>query len=306
MSKDKGVVDFSGDSDYAARIAAAKSGAVPVGGAPMPTIPRLDSQPPDPKAPPRATPSASTLLTPEARAELERQGRLIPGVGSAYAVNQPLAGTTPPKEGEQTFANPPRPEGAGLRPETVEQLKAVAKQAPEAEEDKIAKDLADPEAGFPFDEFSAQARSLINNKRRREIIEARITDRIDLEDLLVHMELRQQVPIIPGRFMPTFRSVGGHEDIWIKRQMGVETGSETYITDRYAMMNLVAGLYAINGKILPSHLDKEGYVDQMAYDAKYRQVLRYPWQILADLSVNYVWFCRRVERAMVVDEIKGF
>jgi hypothetical protein len=188
----------------------------------------------------------------------------------------------------------------------VEQLKAVAKQAPEAEEDKIAKDLADPEAGFPFDEFSAQARSLINNKRRREIIEARITDRIDLEDLLVHMELRQQVPIIPGRFMPTFRSVGGHEDIWIKRQMGVETGSETYITDRYAMMNLVAGLYAINGKILPSHLDKEGYVDQMAYDAKYRQVLRYPWQILADLSVNYVWFCRRVERAMVVDEIKGF
>lgn len=309
MSKDKGIVDF-GSVEYSDRIAKAKEGFIPVGGAPMPAIPRLDSQPQDPNIPQRQV-RATDLLTPEARQQAESEGRLIPGVGSAYAKNQPFAtGTAPPKEGEQTYVNPPRPEGSGLRPETIEQLKGAAQVAGVEREPATPSEAQttkeDADDGFDFGEFGQQIRSLINNKQRREAIEARITDKLDLEDLLVHMELRQTVPIIPGRFMPTYRSVGGHEDIWVKRQMGVETGSETYLTDRYAMMNLTAGLYAINGKVLQAHLDKDGYVDQTSFEAKYRQILRYPFQVLADLSINYVWFMRRVERALVVDDIKGF
>ncbi len=306
MSNDKGIVDFSGDPSYAAKIAQAKGAPIPVGVVPLPAIPRLDSQPQDPNQQ-RPQVRATDLLTPEQRTRLESEGKLIPGVGSGYTRNQPFVDAPPPGAKEEPFVNPPRPEGSGLRPETVEQLKGFAQaaggEAPPPFDGNTAKveDVA-----FDFGEFGAQARSIINNKQRRELIEARITDRIDLEDLLTHFEVRQRVPIIPGRFMPTYRSVGGHEDMWIKRQMGTETGSETYVMDRYAMMNLVAGLFAVNEKVLPTHLDKEGFVDQAAYEAKYRQILRYPWQILADLSVNYVWFVHRVNRAIVVDDIKGF
>ncbi len=149
-------------------------------------------------------------------------------------------------------------------------------------------------------------RSLINNRKRREAIEKRITDILTIEDLISVRELRQTVPIIPGKFFPTFRSTSGHEDLWVKRAMGTETGSETYIADKYAMMNLVCGLFAINGSPLPDHLNKEGYVDEALFNKKYDTILKYPWNMLGDMSVNYVWFLHRVEKVLVVDDIKDF
>jgi hypothetical protein len=76
--------------------------------------------------------------------------------------------------------------------------------------------------------------------------------------------------------------------------------------DKYAMMNLTCGLYALNGTPLPPHQDKEGYIDEALFEKKQKVILKYPWNLLADLSVNYVWFLRRVEKALVVDDIKDF
>ena len=121
-----------------------------------------------------------------------------------------------------------------------------------------------------------------------------------------HQELRQEVPIIPGKFCPTFRSVSGHEDLYVKRIINTDAGSDVYITDKFAMLNLCLGLHSINRRPLLSHLDKDGNVNPGMFENKLNQILKYPIMVLADLSVNYTWFGRRLERLLVVDNIKGF
>jgi hypothetical protein len=328
--KDKGVVDFGG-GDYAARIAAAKSGKVPVGGAPMPPMPRFDMAPPDRNVGVQNAAAGQRLLTPQQQEDLARQGKLIPGVGAGYAANQPgLRGQMPqvavPQQAlEQAeagqmvqgtapgqFANPPRPEGAGLRAETVQGLEALNRAQQKADDKKVDeelnKDIEELDAMEPFetDEFGNRVRSLLQNRERKDAIEARCPT-MAIDDLITRGEVRQRVPIVPGKFEPTFRSVGGHEDLFIKRLMSSERGSDTYILDKFSVMNLVAGLYEINGKPLPSHLNPEtGDPDEAAFQVKFRVVSKMPLPMLADLSVNYNWFGKRLQKLFVVDNIKGF
>jgi hypothetical protein len=305
MSNEKDVVDFTplGNKEYLERIARAKESGPPVGGAPMPKMPRLDQPPTGDRhtgvqGSPGGRLSANKVLTPEQMAALERDNRFIPGVGSAYAENQPKLPDSSP------VVNPPRTE-RGLSPETVAGLEGLAaSQVKKPTEETIAKEFT--QETDDFGGLGQRTRSLLDNRKRREAIEKRITDTINIEDLITYQEFRQVVPIVPGKFTPTYRSVGGHEDLWVKRQMGSETGSDTYIMDKYAMMNLCCGLYALNGQPFLTHLDKDGLVSEDLFNKKLNALLKYPVNLLADLSVNYVWFLRRVEQALVIDDVKGF
>jgi hypothetical protein len=332
MNEKKDVTDL-GDADYQARIAAAKAGKVPVGGAPMPPIPRFDQAPPDRFQGVQSSKAAQRILTPQEQEELAKQNQFIPGVGSAYAANQPGAQRLPQVAVPQQaidqansgqmqqgapgqFVNPPRPEGAGLRPETVQQLEAVAKANAEKVKDaekkqldedvkNIHEEIASMDDVFETDEFGNRVKSLLNNKQRRDAIEARC-EALLIDDLITRGEIRQRVPIVPGKFEPTFRSVGGNEDLFVKRLMSSERGSDQYILDKYSVLNLVSGLYALNGKPLPSHLDASGDPDDKLFQAKFKIVSKMPLAMLADLSVNYTWFGRRLQKLFVVDVIKGF
>ncbi len=317
MDKKKEIVDLSPqNSEYAARIAKARMGANPVGGAPMPKMPDFAAAQAqgDRYAGVQGNQRSqgmATLLTPEQRAQLEARGKAIPGVGSAYAANQPnarevmQAGQQP-----QGYQNPPRPEG-GLSQQTAEQLEAVAKaNASEAKEappeEKLKKDLEDFEDElFDFDEFGNKVKNLLANKERREKIEARC-EPLDLMDLLVNKEVRQVVPIIPNKYFPTFRTIGGDEDLAIKRLMSDDKGSPTYLLNRLTLMNLACGLYAINGKVLSNHQDNEGNFNSELFEAKYKTILKYPQQVLADLAVNYTWFDRRVRSLIALEPVKDF
>jgi len=276
---DKPVTTF-GDDHYRQIIEQAKKNAPPVGGAPMPSIPGGPSRPaPDPEP-------VSTRTAPDG----------------------------------QPFINPPRPPGAGLSLETREGLKALeeatrlAAQSSssagsdadlDAEADALKKETDEVDAQFDYDEFGNRLHSLLQNKPRREAIEKRC-EPLNLDDLLVHQELRQRVPIIPGRYEPTYRSPSGAEELWVKRRMSKERGSEAYLRDQYALMSLALGLFSINGRPLSDHLDKDREVDEALFLAKFRQITRYPFDLLADLSVNFTWFGTRVKKLLVVDKIKGF
>ena len=330
MSEKKDVTDFGSDSDYQAKIAAAKAGKVPIGVVPMPPIPRFDQAPSDRFQGVQNVRAAQQILNPEQQEELSRRNQFIPGVGSAYSANQPGArnGLPPiaaPQATDKTntgqmqqaapgeYVNPPRPEGAGLRPETVQQLEAVAKaNSTEAEKKKldadvkdIHEDLASMDDAFETNEFGDRVKSILNNKRRKDAIESRC-DPLLIDDLITRGEVRQRVPVVPGKFEPTFRSVGGDEDLFIKRMMSSERGSDQYILDKYSVMNLVVGLYALNGKPLPSHLDSNGTPEDKAFQEKYKIVSKMPLAMLADLSINYMWFGRRLQKLFVLDVIKGF
>lgn len=319
MANDKGTTDFTKPAtSYQEAIEAAKAKAAPVGGTPMPKMPRFDqAQPSTRTTGVQSVRAAQRILTPEQQSQLQNDGKFIPGVGSGYAANQPgLAQPTSP-EGEVLPVNErlaPRPPGSGLRQDTVEGLKALAKansgnaqESTENDEElnKINKEISEIDEVWETNEFGERVRSLLRNKKRKEAIEARCPT-MDFEDLLMSGSVMQKVPIIPGRFEPTFRSLQGTEDLEIKRLMGSIRGPDQYILDTFSIFNLTAGLHAINGKILPSHLDKNGDFDEKLFEAKNKTVIKMAIPILADLSVNFTWFVNRVQKLTVIDEIKGF
>jgi hypothetical protein len=314
--KEKSVVDFTGkqvDPEYQARIEAAKQHKVPVGGAPMPQMPRLDSSPVERGV---GTHTAASLqrilgrtLTAEEQQRLEAEGKMIPGVGSAYAANQPAvasAGSTKTVQ-EGDFVNPPRPPGSGLRPETAQQVAAVMQaNATKTDEDlkKASQEIEEIDDQYETNEFGERIRSLLANKERREAIEKRCKP-LDITDFISLGEVRQDVPIIPGKYTPTFRSISGDEGLFIKQLMSKERGSDQFIMDKFAMLNLTAGLFAFNGTPFPTHL-KGDEPNEELFLAKFKRVSKLPFAILTDLSQNYLWFTRRVDKLLVIDNIKGF
>ena len=300
---DRPVTTFPEQDEYQKQIDEAKKRQVPVGGAVKPPMPRFDQ-------PVAETPSARGMLTKEQMEAMRQRGELIPGVGSGYAFNQPATAKkdAPPPTPPEGFVNPPRPEGSGLRKETAEQLERLAKaQAADPATKDPAKDGKEPEkdSELDFDEFAERVTNFLNNKARREAIEARCPA-LDLEDLLEHQELRQRVPIIPGKFEPTFRTMSGSEDLFVKRSMLGSRGPDQFILDRFAFMNLVASLFAINGRPLPTHLKDDGEPDDKLFEVKMKAVGKYPSAVVADMSVNFSWFDARVKKLLVVDEVKGF
>lgn len=312
MNKDKSnPTDFTGDTSMAAAVARAKQARVPVGGAPMPTIPRLDQPPPPSHKGVQGSPHK--VLTAAEQQQLAERGQFQAGVGSAYAANQPGARSLPTDEnGKEQPIDPrlePRPPGSGLRPETLEQLEAVAAANSSKDDDKalakINEEIEEIDDVFETNEFGERVRSLLGNKKRSELIAARCPP-LAFEDLLLYGTVQQRVPIIPGKFEPTFRSLQGEENLEILRMMGSVRGPETYILDTLNLYRLAAGLHAINSKVLPNHLNAKGDFDEEMFRAKCKVVLKMALPILADLSVNFGWFSARVQKLTVVDDIKSF
>lgn len=311
MDKKKEIVDLAPqNTEYAQRIAAARTVQHPVGGAPMPKMPDFaaaqqagDRYTGVQNAGPKRAQGMATLLTPEQRSQLEQQGKAIPGIGSAYAANQPAARTLDPQQQPAQYQNPVRPEG-GLSQQTAEQLEAVAKaNSPQAEPEKKPED--DFDDLFDFDEFGNKVKNLLGNKQRKDLIESRC-EPMDLMDLIINKEIRQVVPIMPGKYYPTFRSIGGDEDLEVKRLLSSAKGSSTYLLSRMTLMNLTCGLYALNGKELQSHLDKNGDFSEELFDAKFKNITKYPMSVLMDLAVNYTWFDERTKQLVALENIKDF
>lgn len=311
MSNDKGTTNF-GANDAAAAIAAAKARKNPVGGVPMPPMPRLDQAPQNAHAGVQNAAAARRLLTPEEQDRLKQQGQYIPGVGSAYQANQPQIQNPTDTDGVEQPIDPrlaPRPPGSGLRPETVQQLEAVAAANTDNDDEelkKIKKEIDEANEVWETNEFGERVRSLLANKKRKEVIEGRCAP-MDIADLLMTGYVTQVVPIIPRKFEPTFRSMSGEENLEVLRLMGrINGGVDQYILDSLSIYKLTCGFDRINGKVLPSHFDKDGNFNEEMFLAKFKVVKKMALPILADLVVNFNWFMQRVQKLTVVDDIKSF
>ena len=291
----KEVVSFPEQAAYLERIAKAKSN-TPVGVVPKPQLPRLDNaRSPQPQPVPHVT-----IPSPQ-RKELEDRGLLVPGVGSAYAANQPAfsKGKVPEPEA------PSLKKDGTLSASTIAGLEALAKANQTADKEIKVDDVLAIEDEEDYDEYGNKIKTFLQNKQRRELIESRCSP-MKLDDLLLYQEVRQKVPIVPGKFEATFRSASGREELYIKKKMSGDRGSQGFLENKFALLGLTLGLYAINDSLLPSHFGKDGEIDDEAFDQKYNAIGKYPFDILADLSVNYGWFGKRVQKLLVVDEIKGF
>lgn len=208
----------------------------------------------------------------------------------------------------------PRPPGSPiLRPETEQQLKEAIeaqKDLDKKTEDKKAEAAKDDKKTDVFDMFDfADQRSatdkILDNKKRREEIEARC-EPMKFEDLLYKNEVEQKVPIIPGKFEPVYRSLTPEESLFVKRHIAKDQDtSDQYVFEKYNLCLLACSLVAINDKTLPDHRDASGSVDQALFDAKMKVILKKSGYIVADLGINYVWFDIRVRKLITVDGLKN-
>jgi hypothetical protein len=275
---------------------------------------------PPPETPPADLRPPWGLVTKEEQRVLEEKGRWIPGIGAGYRMNQPGAQGIPttPDPAEKSTEVPSAPTQAGLRPVTIEGLSALAQEVSAKQKKEEEVEEREERLRRQYGVSKEQVSLLMHRKRRKEI-ESRLPP-LSIEDLLLHGEIRQKVSILPSKFEPTFRSSSGEEDLFVKRMASFEEEedkkgerrlipineqlfTDRYLMDRLALMNLTVGVYALNDRPLPDHLDEARVPQGPLFFAKSRMLCRQPSIILADLNINHFWFLDRVEKLLLSPDL---
>lgn len=165
-------------------------------------------------------------------------------------------------------------------------------------------DMVEQMDDFELDAYAKMLdEDMLNNERRRLKIEERIKP-MDLVDLVTEGEVMQKVPIVPGTFEVTYRSVSSGEDLEVKRMLyNIRKEVPRYQLDAYSIMSLTLAIYAINGHPLPDHRDESGNFSEAKFRKKFELVKKYPLQMVADIGVNYIWFDVRVKKLFTVEAL---
>lgn len=251
--------------------------------------------------------------------EAEQDPMFRKGIGSAFIANQPDVQPHRTRSDEV----PGKPVLSDESRQSLKELEAFQQQAQEAQvesaseqtrqgeeqvQGKIQDNLAN-ELGIddPEEFFKSLQREMsdLDNPEVRKSIEDRLQP-LSLEQLLTEGEAHQDVPIVRGKLIVTYRTVSGEEDLAIKRGLYGEKGSDRYLFDRLGIMQLACGLHSINGEPLPNHLKDSGAFDQDLFVVKFKRVRRFPMPLLASLGVNFQWFDQRSRRLFIdVGELKN-
>jgi hypothetical protein len=150
-------------------------------------------------------------------------------------------------------------------------------------------------------------KDLLNNEEQRKIVEERLQP-LELSELIMNGRILQTVPIIPGRYEPTFQSLTGEDELTSRRlimadKQGLEA-SDRYLLDKFQMMTIAIGVQKINSNPLPSHMKGNNVDDELVW-AKFNRVVKFPLHMLASLGVHYFWFDIRVRRLFVAERLKN-
>lgn len=178
-----------------------------------------------------------------------------------------------------------------------------------SESDEEAKKALQEMDDLDFYNFTqAMMRDLINNEAQRKLIESRL-DPIDITNLLVMDGYEQKVPIVPGKFEPVFETIGGKNDLAMKKLIAEEARelnvNERYLLDKFAMMQLAAGVKAIGSVQMPEYRDSDGVLVPELFWKRFNKLTNLPTPVLASLGANYFWFDVRCRRACTARELKN-
>ena len=176
-------------------------------------------------------------------------------------------------------------------------------------ENKEVKDAIDMMDSFDYDRIrEVMSRDILNNPDQRELIEERCKP-LNIENLILKNRVSQDVPVVPGKFVITFESMTGDEDLELKRLVMVESKSaevtDRYLLDKFAFMALTVGLKAINANPVPSHTDEKGEFSEDKFWLKFAWVMKRPLHMLASVGVNHTWFEMRVRKLFVAEKVKN-
>ena len=257
-------------------------------------------------------------LPPEAAAD----PRFRPGMGSMVSGNQPQLADggayKPPlsQESVDALKNFAKVAEGTLLAETMPRMATHEEEEEEIESKLLSKGaVVEKQVLGTAEEIESEIRSIIgddptadhlNNPLRRKDIESRLVP-LDLIDLIVQGELRQNIPIVPGKLEIELRSPSIDEDLSVKRLMYDEKGGDRYLLDKYIVLNLTLALVSINKQELPTHL-KDGVFNEQLFLKKYGRVKKFPIQLIGDLGLQYAWFDQRVRKLLSnqTDELKKY
>ena len=212
-----------------------------------------------------------------------------------------------------------RPTRTPLSDETIkalEKVKEMQEQAPPAEKEVVEdddEDLKDAESRMvtpPMVDFEglADAQRLLNSKARREAIEKNLQP-LDIADMIVKREIRQTVTIIPGKLNYTFRTYNQSENLFCLRYVYDHQGSAAYAEELLNTCKLVCSLVAVNSAVIPEHRENIGAnneeVSLTRFEKKLFEVTHFPVELLADMSLNAIWFNGRVNKLFSIDNLKN-
>jgi hypothetical protein len=131
----------------------------------------------------------------------------------------------------------------------------------------------------------------------RKVIEKRCQP-MDFNDLLLSGNVRQLVPIIPGKVEVEFQSLTGKEMDWTSTyasRVAVDRGETSLFANTFTTwLQLTLSIYAFNGSPWASHMDK-GAVDVGAALDKYKRLMAQPDSTLSLILTNFGWFNARVQ-----------
>jgi hypothetical protein len=333
----------SATADYQKRIAAkraqskaVKGHSLPVGGAPpiaegtMPNmaLPRVDFGPPDPQNMQGQMP---IQLPPDGMPQ---------GVGAAYPVNQHLAagaqkpvsmaearrqglgGTKPAisPETEKLLSEAQLQGGeAPVAPPAPAEQEGPAELPPPVEDGSLKEDLDEadaeivhdrtPQFQLPYDADEMNtARQYLESPERRQAIEGTLSE-LDVADLITDREIRQDVEVVPGKIIYTFRTFNEREHLWCLRYVYNFPGSVRYVSELLNLFKLTCSIVELNKQPLPDHRKDIGRpteeVDEKKFKEKYDILVRYPIQILSDMSIQCMWFDERVTKLLSLGSLKN-
>jgi hypothetical protein len=186
----------------------------------------------------------------------------------------------------------------------------VVKETPSAEDPPLPPTYTEP------DMFRPAGANPYDTPERRKVIEARCKD-MSFDDLVIHGELRQHVPIRPGVLEVEFRSYSAGEELFLRGEIydkGKDRGlnardmnnaSIAYMEMTMTLNNLTLAITKLNGKQLPSHLDDKGEVVSEKFYAKAKTIRGLPAVVVGDLTANWGWFQERLQKLVTADAIKN-
>lgn len=191
----------------------------------------------------------------------------------------------------------PEKKGPGIRPETFLEAEQYARDAAAlAAQERV--DLGPlPEGAGSTDEDSDPTHyrgTPSDNRRVRLAIEDRCGE-MDFADLILTGRVRQSVPVLPGKIELEFQSLTGAEDFWVESRAQQEANTEWGVRSWVVYARLTMSLVSMNGRKLPSHLGKDGTVDEKAFKLKMADIMKFGSKVLDIVVTNMGWFNTRVE-----------
>jgi len=201
-------------------------------------------------------------------------------------------------------------EGAGqesqsnfLSPETKQGLETLARAA------KVEQPISSPPPQPTSKEESVvdeqeEVEDLTQEEKLKRAIEGRL-DAIDIGEYLMSGEVKQEIPIIPGKLVVTFKTVSDLEESFVDNKISIEPSSMSnrQFLRKMNELALVIHIYSVNGHKWPSLINGDGTINDESVESRLKHIRKLSSPIFNLMTQNLAWFTDRVNDCLTASAL---